>query len=431
LAAILIATVGSRGDVQPYIALALGLRKAGHDVTIAACARFASWITEHGLGFASLSDDILKLLDSDSGRAALEDSAGVLGTVKTSIRLARRAGPINEQLMNDVWDAARAAEPDLVIYHPKALAGPHVAEALGVPAILAVPVPMAVPTGEFPMIGMPRLPLGAWYNRLTYQTAKLGYRSYDKGVRAFRLAALGLDGPGHALTTTLPDGQPIEVLHAISAQVMPRPADWPGHAHLTGYWFLDAGGSFTPPAELVEFVGAGDPPVYVGFGSMAGRDPARMTRIVVEALRLAGVRAILATGWGGLETGPLPDTVLPITEAPHDWIFPRVAAVVHHGGAGTTAAGLRAGRPTVVCPFIVDQFFWGRRVEALGAGPSPIPQKKLSPDNLAAAITQATSDCGIAAAAAEIRSRLREDDGVANAVRVIAAVLKGGNRRPK
>lgn len=426
MAAILIATVGSRGDVQPYVALALGLRKAGHDVTIAACDRFAPSITERGLGFAPLSDDILELLDSDAGRAALEDSTGLLGTVKTSIRLARRAGPINEQLMQDVWDAARTAAPDLVIYHPKALAGPHVAEKLGIPAILAVPVPIAVPTGEFPMIGMPRLPLGGWYNRLTYRVARLGYRSYDGKVRAFRQATLGLDGPGHALTTTLPDGQPIEVLYAISAHLVPRPADWPGHAHLTGYWFLDSAESFTPPDELVAFLDSGDPPVYVGFGSMAGRDPARMARIVVEALQRAGVRGILATGWGGLKTGDLPDTVVAITDAPHDWIFPRVAAVVHHGGAGTTAAGLRAGRPTVVCPFILDQFFWGRRGEALGTGPSPIPQQKLTSDKLAEAITQATSDPGIAAAAAAIGCGLRAEDGVANAVGVIAAVLAGG-----
>lgn len=241
--------------------------------------------------------------------------------------------------------------------------------------------------------------------------------AYDKWARAFRL-----EGPGCALTTMLPDGRPIEVLHAISVHVVPRPADWPGHAHMTGYWFLEAADSWSPPADLVEFLDAGDPPVYVGFGSMAGRDPAQMTRTVVEALQLAGVRGILATGWGGMETAGLPDTVLPISQAPHDWIFPRVAAVVHHGGAGTTAAGLRAGRPAVICPFIIDQFFWGRQVEALGAGAAPIPQKKLSPEKLAAAITQVTSDPAMSAAAA-IGRRLREEYGVGNAVQLIESVL--------
>ncbi len=280
------------------------------------------------------------------------------------------------QLMHDVWDAARATEPDLVIYHPKALAGPLVAEKLGVPAVLAIPVPIAVATAEFPMMGMPRLPWGAGYNRLTYRITELGYRSYDKWARAFRSETPGLDGPARALTTTLPDGRPVEVLHAISSHVVPRPADWPDHAHLTGYWFLDAAEEWTPPRELRDFLDAGDPPVYVGFGSMAGRDPARMTRIVVEALQLAGVRGIAATGWGGMNTDDLPDTVLSITEAPHDWIFPRVAAVVHHGGAGTTAAGLRAGRPTVICPFIIDQFFWGARVESSRHGPGADPAEE-------------------------------------------------------
>lgn len=421
---ILIATVGSRGDVQPYLALAKGLQAAGHEPIIATCARFGDTVAAHGVPFQPLSDDILLLLDSDAGRTAMEESSGLIGSLKTNIALAKKAGPINERLLSDVWQAAQAVRPELVIYHPKALAGPHVAEALGVPAIEALPVPAVVPTGDFPVIGLPRLPLGRGYNRLTYRLVEAGYRQYEKMANRFRRETLGLaPTKGAAMMTRMPQGAPIEVVHAISEHVLPRPADWPAHAHLDGYWFLDDGSEWTPPRELVEFLDAGDPPVYVGFGSMAGRDPQRMTRAVVAALTQAGVRGILASGWGGLATEDLPDTVLPISEAPHDWIFPRVAAVVHHGGAGTTAAGLRAGRPTVVCPFIVDQFFWGARVSAIGAGPAPVPQKKLTADRLAAAIRAATTDPSIRASAERVGRQISAEDGVRTAIATIEDVL--------
>ncbi|WP_018221725.1 glycosyltransferase [Salinispora pacifica] len=426
---ILVITVGSRGDVQPYVALGKGLQSAGHDVTLATCARFRSFVTDQGLAYGELSDDILQLLDSASGRAAMEDTTGLLGAVRTNIRLARQANPINRRLLTDAWAAARQAEPDLVVYHPKVLAGPHIAERLGVPVVLALPVPVAVPTGDFPLVGLPELPLGRWYNRLTYRLAGAGYRMYDGMVNTFRRDALGLPKTrGAALTTRLPDGRPIPVLHGISEHVLPRPADWPGHAHLTGYWFLDDAARWQPPAALVDFIEAGDPPVYVGFGSMAGRDPRRLTRLVGEALRRAGVRGIVATGWGGLAaTEPSgtesSDTIWHLTQAPHDWLFPRMSAVVHHGGAGTTAAALRAGKPSVICPFLLDQFVWGRQVFALGAGSAPIPQRKLTAQRLATAIRAVTTDADIQAAAAKLGRSLASEDGVANAVGRIDALL--------
>lgn len=421
---ILVVTVGSRGDVQPYVALAKGLQDAGHEVILATCGRFAPFVAEHGVPFGPLSDDILLLLDSEEGRSTLDEASGIVGLVKTNIRLVGEAKRINEKLMHDVWQVAEPFAPDLVIYHPKAMAGPHVAEKLGAAAVLGLVVPVSVPTGEFPMVGLPALPWGAWYNRFTYKLVEVGYAQYDKIVNRFRSETLGLpEKKGAALTTTLPDGRPIPVIHGISEHVLPRPADWPAHAHETGYWFLDAPETWSPPAELEEFLAAGDPPVYVGFGSMAGRDPKRITQAVIGALEQAGVRGIIATGWGGMETEELPDSILRITEAPHDWIFPRVAAVVHHGGAGTTAAGLRAGRPTVVCPFIIDQFFWGRVVAESGAGSTPVPQKKVTAERLAAAIRQVVTDDGIRSTAADVGRRIRAEDGVAAAVGSIEGIL--------
>jgi len=166
--------------------------------------------------------------------------------------------------------------------------------------------------------------------------------------------------------------------------------------------------------------------VYVGFGSMAGRAPDRLARTIVRALDRAGTRGILASGWGGLQTVDLPNTVFAIDQVPHDWLFPRVSAVVHHGGAGTTAAGLRAGCPTVICPFMADQPFWGRRVHDAGAGPAPIPQTNLDEKNLAAAIRTATQDASVREAASHISRGMKEEAGIARAVRAIERLMPGG-----
>ena len=173
------------------------------------------------------------------------------------------------------------------------------------------------------------------------------------------------------------------------------------------------------PSKLREFLRAGPPPVYVGFGSIAGRNPAQTTQTVVGALERAGQRGVLSSGWGGLEAARLPGTVFKLDAAPHDLLFPHMAAVVHHGGAGTTAAGLRAGKPTVVCPFFGDQPFWGARVAALGVGPAPIPQRRLTAENLAAAIRRAVTDTEMQGRAYELGVKLRAEDGVGRAVQFI------------
>jgi len=170
---------------------------------------------------------------------------------------------------------------------------------------------------------------------------------------------------------------------------------------------------------LVDFLAAGLPPVYIGFGSIAGKSPAKTTTIVTEALKKSGQRGIIATGWGGLEASLLPETMFTIDQAPHNWLLPHVAAVVHHGGAGTTAAGLRAGKPTIICPFFGDQPFWGSRISELRVGPEPIPQKELTVENLATAIHVAVTDENMGRRAAALGEKIRIEDGVGRAVQFI------------
>ena len=196
------------------------------------------------------------------------------------------------------------------------------------------------------------------------------------------------------------------------------PADW-SNAIVTGYWQLEPPSNWQPPAALEAFLANGEAPIYIGFGSMSSRDPAQTAELIVTALKQTGTRAILQSGWGGFKATDLPDAVLSVESVPHSWLFNKVAAVVHHGGAGTTAAGLRAGVPSLVIPFFGDQGFWGERVAQLGVGPSPIPRKALTAQSLAQAIQTMTVNSEMRTRAAELGARIRTEDGVGNAVRVI------------
>ncbi len=323
-------------------------------------------------------------------------------------------------------DEARGIrDADCVVYHPKPLGGLHLAEKLGVPGFLALPAPFFTPTREFPNMLAPPLPFGGWYNRLSYSFLRPVGLPWNGLVDRWRVRDLELPRRGRLANDLVrTDGTPVPVLYCFSPSLVPPPGDWPDTATVTGFWFLDSRTEWRPPPALLEFLEAGPQPIYVGFGSMAGRRPRRLTKIVVDALARSGQRAVLASGWGGLEARELPREVHLVEEVPHDWLFPRVRAVVHHGGAGTTAAGLRAGRPSVICPFFGDQPFWGRIVERSGAGPRPIPQTRLNARRLARAIRQAVEDPAVQSAAESLGRILRAEDGVGNAVRTIVTSLE-------
>jgi sterol 3beta-glucosyltransferase len=397
--------------VQPYVALGVGLHAAGHTVTIATSARFHTFITERGLRHAPLTLDAMELMETPAGRAAVGG--------KGLLSLMRQLRPSMRKMLDEGWEAAQGA--DAIISNPKALSGYHVAEKLGVPLFLAHPVPVLAPTRAFAVPALPVSNLGGLVNKLSYQLATGAARGPFGGmVNAWRRDVLGL--PPTRSERVL-DGTPVPVLYAFSPHVVAPPVDWGDHVRVTGYWFLDHPATWQPDPKLVKFVAAGPAPVYIGFGSMASNDAAPTSQIVLEAIRRAGVRAVLATGVGGLIAENVPDNVFLLNEAPHDWLFGRMAAIVHHGGAGTTAAAFRAGKPQLVCPFFSDQPFWGQRVAALGVGPHPIKQKKLSVDHLTQALTTLTTDQAMHIRAAELGAHIRAEDGVARAVALINARL--------
>jgi sterol 3beta-glucosyltransferase len=355
--------------------------------------------------------DAMELMETPAGRAAVGG--------KGLLSLIRQMRPSMRKMLDEGWEAAQGA--DAIISNPKALSGYHVAEKLGVPLFLAHPVPVLAPTRAFAVPALPVANLGGLVNKLSYHLATGAARGpFGRMVNAWRRDVLDLPPTRNERVL---NGQPIPVLYAFSPHVIAPPTDWGNDVYVTGYWFLDHPATWHPDPKLVQFLAAGPAPVYIGFGSMASNDAARTTQIVLEAIRHTGVRVVLATGIGGLIAETAPDTVFLLREAPHDWLFPRMAAMVHHGGAGTTAAAFRAGKPQLVCPFFSDQPFWGNRVAALGVGPHPIKQKKLAVDRLTQALTTLTTDQAMQQRAAALGAHIRAEDGVARAVALINARL--------
>jgi UDP:flavonoid glycosyltransferase YjiC (YdhE family) len=279
------------------------------------------------------------------------------------------------------------------------------------------------PTRAFPAVGMPALPFGGDYNAFSYKLFENFSWTFLKGsINKWRQEKLGLPPYPHSGPFAPLRDPRTPTLYGFSPTVLPKPPDWGANVHVTGYWFLPET-DWQPPQPLADFLRAGPPPVYVGFGSLIDAKPEALVALVLAAVKQAGVRAVLAAGWGGLTASQVPAEVFLIDSAPHDWLFPRMAAVVHHGGAGTTGTGLRAGVPNVVVPFRGDQPFWARRVAALGAGPQPIPRGQLTAERLADALKLAVTDPALKARSAALGQAIQAEDGVGNAVRIIAEAL--------
>ncbi len=414
--------IGSRGDVQPYIALAAGLRAAGYEVRVATHDQFADLLEDRGIERAAVETNPRDLLEDGRAQAMLGAGTNALRFVRNFARLLE---PVTRALARDCCRACEGADA-VVLSDVGIIAGFHqIAEHFDVPYCTALLQPVA-PTGDFASPFLPELP--HWipfgrrlYNRWSHRAFLALFRHFFRGVMPILREELGLSPLSPREMRRVAAAEDAPVLHGFSPSVLPRPDDWPPQYRVVGYWFLDAATHWSPSPQLLEFLDAGPPPVYIGFGSMTSEDPRAATDLVVEALQRAGARGIVLTGSGALLPHGLPPDVLPIESAPHDWLLPRMSAAVHHGGAGTTAAALRSGAPSIVVPFFADQPFWARTVHGLGVGPRPIPRGRLTADRLAAAIGEALSHGAMRRRAAELGRRIRAEDGVARAVEIMGA----------
>jgi sterol 3beta-glucosyltransferase len=410
---IVIVATGSWGDVRPNVVLGQALQNAGYEVVLIAAEQFRSWVEARGVTFAGLSLNMQALLDSQANNSNLFQT----------IRWMRKLTQTTIQMGREIADVIH--DGDAVLLNEGIL--PLVNGAIEKHSARLVHINLQpwVPTSEFSGM-VPTRP--AWmpireatYNRWTGGFVRRGqWSSMGGSGNQVRTGYLGLPKQTWAKHRAMLDTTPSLLL--VSPHVLPPPPDWPPQHRITGYIFDDESG-WEAPQDLRDFLAGGDKPVYIGFGSMRERKPEETTRLFLDAAKRAGKRAILLSGWAGIGKADLPEDVFLLKYAPHHWLLPRTAAVVHHGGAGTTAAGLRAGVPSVIVPIMSDQPFWGRRVHALGAGPTPIPRSKLTTDNLAAAIAEATTSPAIRQKAAELGAKITAEDSVDEAVSTIREFL--------
>lgn len=398
--------VGTRGDVQPNLALAIALKKRGHDVVLGAPDNFKKWVESYDIAFYPMGIDMEAFLQSPEAKQLMAGNWFALRKLWRKMIV-----PMMQGTLNAVWEASRDA--DVILYHPKAQGAIDVAEATGATAIYATPVPIFT-TGAFPILTM-SWNLGRWLNKFTYKLMMLSRIIFHGTIGRWRQRVLGLDkGPWFV---------PLEgygkVLCSVSPSVVQLlPEDYE-RIHMTGYWFLDEGLDWKPNEELQAFLDAGEAPVYIGFGSMTTLDPGKVTTEVIDGIQRAGVRAILATGWGAMDKQDVPENIHVIESAPHQALFKHVCAVVHHGGAGSTSAGLRAGKPTLICPMAVDQPFWGRKVYDLGCGPRHLHLKKLKGKVFGERLKDLVSTESYRVQARKIAGNIALEDGIGEAIQVI------------
>lgn len=402
-------SIGSTGDVRPYVILGKELARRGHTVTIAAFSPFEKMVRDAGLHFYPLAGDVVKFMAS----IMKPGTTGISYLQRVQDAIKEVAGP----LLANMQAACQDAEAIITTFFGSSMYS--IAEKNNVPCIQTQYYPMDY-NDATPISSAPGLRAGKAWNKMTYKVGYLlinslehryltGWRK-EQGMRVRKIRPR----PDYTV-----NGHQIPVLYALSPLLMPRPLSWNEHIHMTGFWTETEVPDFTPDKSLCDFLSAGEKPVYIGFGSMVSGDMGKTLSIVLEAVEEAGIRAILQKGWGGAEVKAPSDRVYVADYIPHEWLFEQVSAVVHHGGAGTTAAGLKAGKPTLIIPFGGDQPFWGMRVRALGLGPKPIRREFLTVERLTRALVDLTQTKSYYVAAKELGIRLREENGTKIAADII------------
>ncbi|OWP04459.1 hypothetical protein B2J93_3407 [Marssonina coronariae] len=431
---IVVMVIGSRGDIQPFLKIGKNLKEYGHRVRIATHPAFKEFVEkDSGLEFFSVGGDPAELM------AFMVKNPGMIPTMETLKKgeVGRRRDQMAE-MFEGFWRACINATDnekdisnkrmmgakapfvaDAIIANPPCFAHIHCAERLGIPLHLMFTFPYT-PTQAFPhpLANIKKSNVDPGYaNFMSYPLVEMmTWQGLGDLVNTFRVRTLGLEpvstlwAPGQLYRLKVP------FTYLWSPGLVPKPADWGPEIDIAGFVFLDLASSFKPPEALVKFLDAGEPPVYIGFGSIVVDEPDKFTKMIFEAVDRAGVRALVSKGWGGLGDDNTPDNVYMLENTPHDWLFPKITAAIHHGGAGTTAIGLKCGKPAMIVPFFGDQMFWGAMMSKSKAGPKPVPHKELTVDKLADGIKYLLTDEAREAAQKLAADIEKEGDGSKNAV---------------
>ena len=416
---VLLLSLGTRGDLEPFLAAGVLLRDRGHEVRAVMPAQFAELVYEAGIEFRPLSHEFLELLDTAAGRGIMGQRGGRLRRLGQLVHLARASARLQRRLVEEQRAATLDFAPDRLLYHPKCfyarlwgMRHPDRAFALS-------PVPNWLhPTRRYPHIAFPqnwtRLPTG-WTYRLANGATAL---AASRALRRFRDDFPGVDVRFRAMRRHMRERE--HVLYLVSPTLFPPPPEWPARAQVIGHLERTSGADYDPPPELAAFLErhAGEDVLGVTFGSMVGADPARTTAAILEALAELGVPAVLNTAGGGLvrTAAPAGARVAWVDGVPYDWLLPRVAALVHHGGSGTTNAALRHGCASMIVPHIVDQFFWARRCVDLGVGPAGPPISRLTASSFLAGARALLAEPRYRARAGAIAQGMRGEDAAGGLV---------------
>ncbi|KAJ3788352.1 glycosyltransferase family 1 protein [Lentinula aff. detonsa] len=415
-------TIGSRGDVQPYIALGVGLKKENHRVTIVTHEEYRGWIEGFGLEFKQAGGDPGALM-----KLSVENKMFSPEFFKESLANFR---PWLDQLLVDAWESCQGA--DVLLESPSAMAGVHIAEALHIPYFRTFTMPWTK-TSEFPHAFLSPPVDSPTFNSASYVLFNNVMWAATSGqINRWRRNTLkiGNTDMGHLMQSK------IVFIYNFSQAVVPKPLDWGDPISISGYWFLDNPDlDWEPPESLIAWMekarADGKPIVYIGFGSITVPNPNRVTLRIIEAVLKSDVRAIISKGWSARMSKTdgkepvIPPECYQLDKIPHDWLFPQVDAALHHGGAGTTGASLRAGIPTLIKPWFGDQFFWASRVQKLGAG---MKVSSLRVNELADALTKATTSRIMKEKAMLVGEKIRAENGVRTAIRTIYTYIPRASR---
>ncbi|WP_406620849.1 glycosyltransferase [Bacillus atrophaeus] len=399
-------TIGTIGDVKPFIALGKELSTRGHHVTICTGKAFKDLAEENGLFFSPIRADFVDLTQSEEGKRMLKGNPlSIFRQVKTVI------SPMMERMLVDIWKVTKDA--DAIIYHPKTLGGYDIAEALHIPAFIAHPVPIIAPTRHFTNPILPFSMRNGLLNKTSFKINRFVMSAFYSIINRWRQKTLGLPGKRSIFKDdTMLDNRPIPVLYGCSPSIIPFDEKWKDHVSMEGFWFLDEE-SWAPSPELLHFLEAGPPPFTVSFSSMPLSNPERVLNILQQAFKETGQRAILITGESGMTQIADGTHTFTAGSIPHTWIFPKSRAVIHHGGAGTTAAALKAGKPMVICPFSGDQPFWARKMKDIGVATAvPLKEKDMSVELFVSSIHEVLSTPSLTDQAAEAAIQIKKENGI-------------------